>query len=157
MKKWLQQLTPREQQIFIFGSGLLLIVLLFTFVYRPTERAIRQKNQTLQTLQQQLAEMHNLRRPSGSSTPRGSIPADTTFSAWLDKQMVALKLQNAIVRAEPIDQNTITIWLENIPFDPMIDWLAKIEPQFSVVVQQIDITTKDRNSGLCNFRLTLVK
>lgn len=157
MKKWLQQLSPRERQTFIIGSSLLLTILLFTFVYRPIEQSIRQKNQTIQTLQQQLGEMQSLRPQQNNATPRGTIPADTTFSAWLDQQMVALKLQHAITRAEPIDQNTITIWLENIPFDPMIDWLAKIEPQFSVVVQQIDITTKDRNSGLCNFRLTLVK
>ncbi|PIE44395.1 MAG: hypothetical protein CSA50_00790 [Gammaproteobacteria bacterium] len=59
-----------------------------------------------------------------------------------------------IKRFEPSGATRLRIWVENMPFDKVVDWLNGLESKHGIRVQQISIDRGDR-SGLVNGRLLL--
>ncbi len=157
MKNWFLSLSDREQNMAKSGALFVSIALLLAFVYLPVNRSLESKYLRLTSLNQQLDQMKQTLNSSKGTAVRGSVPQNTTFSAWIDQQMVALSLQTLITRAEPVDENTMTLWLQNAPFDQVVDWLVVAENQFGVSAVQIDVVAKDKATGLSDIRMTLVK
>ena len=157
MKNWFLSLSDREQQLAKSGAVFLIVALLLAFIYLPVNRSLTTKQIRVANLSQQLTQMEQSLASAQGTEVKGSVPSDVTFSAWLDQQMVALTLQSLVTRAEPIDENTMTLWLQNAPFDTVVDWLAKIESTFGVSAVQVDVVAKDKATGLCDMRMTLVK
>lgn len=155
MKQWFDALSAREQGL--LKSGLLVVALglFLAFVYLPASRGLDDKANRLGILKQQLQHMQQS-RPSGSSGIT-VLPITSSFSVWLDQQMVQLQMENLITRAEPVDESTMTLWLQNAPFDPVIDWLLDIEKRYGVTTTNLDVVQKDKASGLSDIRMTLVK
>ncbi len=152
---WFSGLSVREQRLAKFGAVLVALAIFYAFVYLPVERSIQQKVNSLNLLKEQLRMMEATEPDDQLFTSKLSI--DSSFSVWLDQQMVALKIENLITRAEPIDDQTMTLWLQNAPFDTMIDWLVEVEQKYAVATKQLDVVLKDRASGLCDIRVTLLK
>ncbi|WP_154222180.1 type II secretion system protein GspM [Marinicella rhabdoformis] len=157
MNKWFLNLSDREQQLAKSGIVFLILALFLAFVYLPVNRSLASKHMRLQSLNQQLVQMEQSLATKQGVQTQGSVPNDVTFSAWLDQQMVRLSLQTLVTRAEPVDENTMTLWLQNAPFDKVVDWLTNIESAFGVSVIQVDVVAKDKANGLCDIRMTLVK
>ena len=157
MKDWFFSLSDREQSMAKSGALFLSIALLLAFVYLPVNRSLDSKHLRLVNLNQQLNQMKQTLSSTQGAQARGTVPSGMTFSAWLDQQMVALSLQTLITRAEPVDENTMTLWLQNVPFDSLVDWLVVAENQFGVSAVQMDVVAKDKAAGLSDIRMTLVK
>ncbi len=159
MKQFLTQLNRREKQLIIYGGLLILVVLLWLMVFRPVTRHINQQAELKSQLQQQLDGMQQaaVNLIGQQTTTRQSLPADKTFSAWLDDQLRQLNLQQSVKRSEPIDDKTVNLWLESVPFDIWADWLQRIDKQYGVVVDQADINVTDRDLGLVSLRIRVTK
>ncbi len=155
MKKWLDGLSVREQRLLKSGTLIVSLGLFVAFVFLPANRSLDDKAQRLGVLKQQLNQMEQS-RPNGSAAQQ-LLPITSSFSVWLDQQMVQLNLQNLISRAEPVDESTMTLWLQNAPFDPVIDWLMEVEQRFGVTTTNLDVVQKDKASGLSDIRMTLVR
>lgn len=158
MKNWYQQLTNREKLLFKFGCVLILVVFLWLLVYRPVVASLEDKTSRLQLLKGQLSEMQTTaNKVSGSNTVSVQSPLaeGVTFSTWLDRQLEKHELISYIRRTEPVDKSTTIVWFNNVPFDPMVDWLQKSRHQFGVFTKQMDVTVTDRSLGLVNLRITL--
>ena len=159
MKQFFTQLNRREKQLMIYGGLLILMVLLWLMVFRPVNSHINQQAELKNQLQQQLEGMRQtaVNLAGQQTTTRQSLPADKTFSAWLDDQLRQLNLQQSVKRSEPIDDNTVNLWLESVPFDIWADWLQRIDKQYGVVVDQADINVTDRDLGLVTLRIRVTK
>lgn len=157
MKKWFLNLSDREQQLVKYGAIVVLLALMVAFVFLPVNRSLEAKHHRLASLQNQGQQMQQILASAATTHVRGTVPSGVTFSAWLDQQMVALAIQNLVTRAEPVDENTMTLWLQNAPFDVVVDWLAMVEQQFGVAATQLDVVSKDKANGLSDLRMTLVK
>lgn len=157
MKNWFLSLSDREQRLAKYGVIFLTVALLLAFVYLPVNRSLASKYMRLSNLKEQFTQMNQTLASTQGVRTQGSVPADVTFSAWLDQQMVSLSLQSLVSRAEPVDENTMTLWLQNAPFDQVVDWLTKVESAFGVSAIQVDVVAKDKSNGLCDIRMTLVK
>ncbi|KAA3638990.1 MAG: hypothetical protein DWP95_11490 [Proteobacteria bacterium] len=159
MKRFLTQLSQREQRLLIYGAGLVFVVLLWLLVYRPVSNFIMQQAELKAQLQRQLTSMQQAAISlTGQQTQiKKSLPSDKTFSAWLDGQLMQINLQQAVKRSEPIDEQTVTLWLESVPFDLWADWLQRIYSQYGVVVDQADINVTDRTLGLVTIRMRVTK
>ena len=159
MKQFFTQLNRREKQLMIYGGLLILMVLLWLMVFRPVNSHINQQAELKNQLQQQLEGMRQaaVNLAGQQTTTRQPLPADKTFSAWLDDQLRQLNLQQSVKRSEPIDDNTVNLWLESVPFDIWADWLQRIDKQYGVVVDQADINVTDRDLGLVTLRIRVTK
>lgn len=157
MKKYLTELSQRERNLLGLGTLIVALVLLWLLVYRPISTHIDQQVVRKQQLQEQLNIMQQAVgqiRPNQAQS-RVPLPADKTFSAWLDGQLSQLNLQQAVKRSEPIDENTVTLWLQSVPFDRIADWLQSIHQKHGVVVDQADINVVDRSLGLVTLRIRI--
>lgn len=159
MKKWYDNLTASEQRLLLLGALLISVVFLWVLVYKPMVKHIDSQVNIKNNLRQQLAEMKSVQPNLLKSTNRQKVnfPTNTTFSSWVDRQLNQVGLQEMVNRTEPIDNNTLTIWLSNAPFDQVVDWLQAIQQQYAVVVDQIDVNVTDKSLGLTNIRMRLVK
>lgn len=159
MKTWFQNLTGSEQRLLKIGALLVALALLWVLVYLPVNKHISNQVVVKERLQNQLQQMQVLTSSSVGTnvnviTP---IPAGVTFSAWIDQQLRTVNLQDLVNRTEPIDENSLTIWLQAAPFDQVIDWLQTIALQYAIQVDQIDVNVVDPTIGLTNIRMRLIK
>lgn len=159
MIKTVQQLSLREQRLLFIGGGLLLIILLWVFIYRPTQHYLQDQAEIKARLTQQLVIMERDTRDLKPDRlqPLKTFAAGTTFSTWIDGQLGSLGLQQMVKRSEPIDVNTVTLWMEQTPFDKVADWLQQINDEYGIMADQADINVTDRALGLVTIRMRLVR
>ena len=159
MKQFIAQLSRREKQLLMYGGLLVLVVLLWLLVYRPVTEYLSQQAALKTQLQQQLSSMQQAAAGLTGQVSQDTreLPAGQTFSAWIDGQLKQLGMQQAVKRSEPIDDKTVTLWLESVPFDPWADWLQRINQQYGVVVEQVDVSITDRSLGLVTLRMRITK
>jgi len=159
MKKIIQQMSVREQRLLFIGGGFLLVILLGVFVYRPVQHYLQNQVEIKTRLSEQLVIMeHDTRglKPERLQ-PLKTLTPGTTFSTWIDGQLGALGIQQLVKRSEPIDVNTVTLWMEQAPFDQVADWLQQINDEYGINADQADIHVSDRALGLVTIRMRLVK
>ncbi|MCB1582628.1 MAG: type II secretion system protein M [Xanthomonadales bacterium] len=152
-------MTQNEQQLIKIGSVLVSIVLFWVLIYQPLNKHLNQQIVIKNNLQQQLTQMQSMKPNvlTSVNTQKAPFPSNTTFSSWVDRQLSQVGLQEMVNRTEPVDNNTLTVWLSNAAFDLVVDWLQSIQQQYDIVVDQIDVNVTDRNLGLTNVRMRLVK
>ncbi|MEZ5470760.1 MAG: type II secretion system protein GspM [Marinicella sp.] len=152
-------MTQNEQQLIKIGSVLVSIVLFWVLIYQPLNKHLNQQVVIKNNLQQQLTQMQSMKPNvlTSVNTQKAQFPSNATFSSWVDRQLSQVGLQEMVNRTEPVDNNTLTVWLSNAAFDLVVDWLQSIQQQYDIVVDQIDVNVTDRNLGLTNVRMRLVK
>lgn len=158
MKKWYKSLSSSEQRLFSVGLVLVMVGLAWSYIYLPMNRKLDSQVEIRNRIHQQLIEMESMGEINfNQKLSNLTIPPTMTFSTWVDQQLNQLGLQELVNRTEPIDANTLTIWLNNAPFDQVIDWLQSIQDSYGVKVDQIDVNLTDRSLGYTNIRMRLVK
>ena len=157
MKQWYTNLTHSERRLIVVGSITVMLALFWTLIYLPINQKIDSQVEIRNRLNDQLIEMQGLGQVSASQLRKKiSIPQNMTFSSWVDLQLSQLGLQELVNRTEPIDSKTLTVWLNNAPFDQVIDWLQRIHLSHGIKVDQIDVNVTDRSLGYTNIRMRLV-
>lgn len=159
IRQWFQSLTASEQRLLSIGSLLVFLALLWVFVYQPVTRKINEQAVVKNRLQSQFEQMEawNKNAMPDQSIKQFVIPQGMTFSSWLDQQLQKVKLQQMVSRTEPIDESSLSVWLQGAPFNQVIDWLQDISKNYAVRVDQIDINVVDSDLGLTDIRMRLVK
>lgn len=67
----------------------------------------------------------------------------------------AKAFQLAVKRVEPVGENGLSIWLENIPFNNVILWLDSMTKRYGIAVKEISVDQAGEKSGLVNIRLVI--
>jgi len=49
----------------------------------------------------------------------------------------------------------VTLWLENIAFDKLTNWLAVLETKHAITVDQISVNSEQTNKGTVTAKLLL--
>ena len=159
LSAWFADLSQSEQRLLAVGSVLVSVAVLWVLVYQPVVRHIDKQVTIKNRLQSQLIQMQKMTGsvPNNSLTAVLPMPTGVTFSSWIDQQLRVVKLQEMVNRTEPIDQNSMSVWIQGAPFDQVIDWLQTMSTQYAVQVDQIDVNVVDASLGLTNIRMRLVK
>lgn len=158
LREYWQSLSQREKGLLLTGLAVLGLVFYWQFLYQPLTRAVasaEQRNQAMitqwQWMQQQLPLVKNnpARAPTTIRDP--SVP----FMTWLDEQLASAQLQTYVKRLEPVDDNRVTLWLEQVPFEPLMRWLQALQQGQGVLVSEFDAMPLAATPGLSTVRLTL--
>jgi general secretion pathway protein M len=158
MNQWFKQLSQKEQRLLVIGGVLVGLALIWRFLMVPLTAELDARLAASQALQQQLADMQQMNlSDQGVSRAQVPLPAGMTFSSWVDQQMSQHGLQETVNRTEPQDENTLTVWLVNVSFDQVVDWLQQISRQHGIQVDQFDVSVTDQALGLTNIRMRMVK
>ncbi|HQU14851.1 MAG: hypothetical protein B7Z66_03530 [Chromatiales bacterium 21-64-14] len=140
MKEWLAARTPRERQILIIGAALLAVLLLYGVVLRPFHNRLA----TLRhNVDEQRALLHWMHGAAGQiQALRGSAGnrvSGQPILSLVDQTARQEQLGNAVKRLEPDSSGGVRVWLEQAPFDQVVQWLGKLERDHGLQLESITV------------------
>ena len=159
IKDYWKQLSTRERQLLILTGVVVMITLFYFSLWQPLQDGIdnnrkrlqAQSNQ-LQLIQQQAAEAQQL---SGSGKRRqGRVTDSSSMLAIIERTANQKKIKTALQKIQPEGQDGVRLWLEDIAFDQLIDWLSLLDTQHGIYVSDISLQRDDK-PGRVDGRLLL--
>lgn len=155
--KW-QQLSLREQRLVLLTMVVVALSLFYFALWQPLNQGIeaqrlrlRAQQQTLQQLAQDAAEVARLRavQQRGAATGRkGSL------LVTIERSARRKNLHQALQKVQPDGANGVRIWLDNVAFDDLIDWLDLLSRQHGFTISEISIE-RDTAPGRVRCRVLL--
>ncbi len=148
---WFNALGSRDQILVKALSALIALALIFTWTLQPSQAAVKSAESRFNKefkFHQKMKENAHLFAGSGSNNTgsfKGSILSLVNNTA--KAKNIALK------RFEPEGDKGLRVWLDQVNFNSVIDWLELLEVQKGITIEQISI---DKVSpGLVNLRAVL--
>lgn len=155
------QLPRRDQQALIVLAVAVLLGILYFAIWRPAvtfhDSAVDKKENAEQLLAWLDANQASLERLSGAASGQSSGNIDKPADG---RALMALVTRTAgesglaLQRFEPSGDDSIRVWLEQVPFGQVAGWLETLSASNGVEIEQASM---DRQSepGLVSVRLTL--
>lgn len=149
-------LTPREQLVLVVGAVAALIIIVYTFAWRPWQdelsrlRAqVPQKEQTLAWMQAQAGQVKTLSEASAGAPTETGLPLLTL----IERSANEADIRKAITRMSPGDEeDQVRVWMDNADFDRWLRWLESLK-QSGVEVAEANVDRSAENQ--VNIRATL--
>lgn len=157
-RAWWATLAQREQRVLAAGGVILGLVVLYLGAWEPAVHASHARQialedaRALATLLETLAVEVQRNRGAGG----GTAGAGQSLLSVVDQSRRASALTKPPSRLQPEGDTTVRIWLEDVPFDALLRWLADLQLRYGVRVDTADIE-RESGPGLVNARLTLVR
>jgi general secretion pathway protein M len=138
MMNFWNNLQPRERVMLAGGAAALLLLLGYALLVEPYFTAMERMRQdvaaqreTLVWMRQAAAEAKALR---GGATKRVAATGGQSLLALADTTAKASGLAAALKRVQPDGQRSVRVWLEQAPFDAMMQWLDTLGREHGVQV-----------------------
>jgi len=155
MKAWWLQLNQREQHLVSSLGAVFVVFLLYSLIWQPLNENIEKGQQKLARQQSLLAwvnsETARFNAAKGSSSRRTS---SGSLSSVINRSASSNNI--TITRVQP--QGTdIQVWIDNIAFTQLLNWLEHLSTSEGVFVKAIDLTSGDESGLVRVKRLQLGK
>ncbi len=160
MKEYWQQLAPREKQLLIFMSIVVLITLFYFAFWKPMKAGIEEgelhlKAQTraLIKIRQQAAEVRQLR--SGGAGKQIMIEDSSSLLGLIERSAKQKKINGNLQKVQPEGQREVRVWMENVSFDQLISWLDLLSNRYAIEISEISLE-RGNSPGIVNGRVLLL-
>ena len=104
-------------------------------------------------MEQSAAEARQLQSKLKASGSSGRTKGQSLLGT-IDRTAKTGKLGKSVKRVQPDGQTKARVWMENVSFDSMVDWLEKLQRQQGIRIVTSVIEKQDE-PGLVNARLVL--
>jgi general secretion pathway protein M len=155
-RTWWSGLAERERQVLAVGAVALGLILAYLLVWEPLAGARQQQQTDLQAARALAGQLESL----APLAPRGGAAAVSgagqSLLAVIDQTRKTSAITKPPSRLQPQGDDTVRIWLEDVPFDALLRWLGELQARYGVRVDDADIE-RESGPGLVNARLTLVR
>lgn len=158
MKDWWLGKTQQEQLALVGGAAAVLLLLLYLMAWQPFVNAVEKqrmqvKNQqiTLDWMQQALPEFQSLSRNNRAT---GSSRSNEALLTLVDRTAKQKQLRQQFQRLKPQGDNTVQLWVEQAPFDTLLNWLGNLTSQYGIQIETLSIDRQEL-PGIVNARLVL--
>ncbi len=153
MKAWWQQLNRREQQLFLAMAGVVIIFILYSLVWQPLNEGISESRKKLARQQELLslviAETQRYQLAKGNNRGnRNRSSLSTIVNRTAGNRGISIS------RIQP-QGNNLQVWIDNIAFDKLLQWLSQLSQSEGIVVAAIDISRGDMSGEVRVKRLQL--
>jgi len=159
MKDWWLAQSPRDRRILAIGGVFVVIAIFYGLLWDPIhqrhgkyQRQILEQRQLLQWMQARGAEAKQLmsHSPTQSSKPKhqGSL------LSLVDRLAKQAGLGDGLKRVEPVGKTGVRLWLEDVDFNHLSQWLDTLSGQHGA---EVDTAAIDRaeSPGRVNARLLI--
>ncbi|MCP4699405.1 MAG: type II secretion system protein M [Gammaproteobacteria bacterium] len=155
MKQWFSRLQRRERYALILGSGLLLAILGYFLMWEPfaAQRASLAKQVAAQRALHDWMEAA-ARQVRQLRSRKGKVPEQSLLSL-IDKSLRQSALNKVNKRIEPKSEQAVRVNFEQVAFNDLILWLARLQNRHGVRANSVAITRR-KTPGIVSARLTLV-
>lgn len=158
LRAWWSGLAERERRVLGAGGAVLGLVLLYLVVWEPLAGARLERERALADARALATLLETLgaevRQGRGAAAPTAG--AGQSLLAIVDQSRRASALSKPPSRLQPEGDDTVRIWLEDVPFDALLRWLNDLQTRYGVRVDNADIE-RESGPGLVNARLTLMR
>jgi len=157
MKDWWAGLQASEQRMLTLGGIALVIIFIVFGIWQPLQKRVAgleqdvvQQQAVKRWMNQAAAEVKQLQRSGAATRPQDG----RSLLAVVDQTAKRRGLGAGLKRLEPDGQSAVKVWLEQVKFDDVIQWLNQLQSQNGLNVDTITIDRQDE-VGLVNVRMTL--
>ena len=154
-RAWWNGLAERERRVFGGGAAVLALLVAWLGVWEPLASARHRQQVNLGAARALAVQIEML----AASTPRSAAPpagAGQSLLAIVDQSSKASAMAKPPSRLQPEGDDTVRIWLDDVPFDALLRWLGELQSRYGVRVDNADIE-RESGPGLVNARLTLMR
>lgn len=157
MRDWFNNLQKREQWIVLAGAVLVVFYLIYGVFYRGLaaehhryQQLVERNQATLNWMQGAVATLQQAKRSGGVS----SNAAGKSLSQL--SELAAKRAQVRISRFQPSGDDEAQVWLDKVEFDQLLDFLLRLEQDYSLVVDNLSVNTAN-SPGVVNARLKFTR
>ena len=151
LQGWWRGISTREQRLVAVGGGIFLIGLCYWLIWQPVanriaerERQVINQQQTLAWLKEKGQDVLAMQAGSGRQ-----IDTSGTLDGVVNRTAFNQKIK--IARLQPQGQE-LQVWIDTVPFDDLLLWLATLSDQHGVQVQIIEVARENLAPGLVKIR-----
>ena len=152
-------MSPRERFLSVLATVVVLFYSVYIFVIDPIladnivlEQKIKAQQQAYQYLNNISTEVERLRnqQPKMDNDEQGQ-----SLMAIIDASSAEKDMKSCIKRMIPDETDTVTLWLENCSFDRFIEWMAVLEAEQGISVNQISVEAEQVNKDKVSIKVML--
>lgn len=158
MKNWFLNLTQRERIMVLAAASVITIFLVYLLIvdpvstrYSKNKKNVKTATATLEWMRNAASEVKQLRGGQQlSKRPQGK----QFILSMIDSSARKAGLASVMKRVQPEGESGVRVWFEDAAFDELIKWLAAIESEHGLLVNEINIEQTE-SVGLVNARIFL--
>jgi general secretion pathway protein M len=159
IKSYLQQLSSRERYLVLGTGGVVLVILFYFALWAPLQEGIENKRRLVSLQEQQLDTMQEQARDIGitqrnSSSRSQNITDSSSLLSVIERTAKQRNLKSTLQKAQPEGNEGVRLWLVDITFDQMIEWLNQLDLEYGIYVSDITIE-RDEKYGRVDSRILL--
>ena len=152
-------MSPRERFLSVLATVLVLFYSVYLFVVAPIladnlvlEQKIKAQQQAYQYLNNISTEVIRLRN---QQPKMDNDEQRLSLMAIIDASSAEKDMKSCIKRMIPDETDTVTLWLENCSFDRFIEWMAVLEAEHGISVNQISVEAEQVNKDKVSIKVML--
>ncbi|WP_324035097.1 GspM family type II secretion system protein ExeM [Aeromonas caviae] len=148
LQSWWRGISAREQRLVAVGGSVLLIGLFYWAIWQPVANRIAERERQVVNQQQTLAWLKEKGQEVLAMQGR-QIDTGGTLDGVVNRTAFNQKIK--IARLQPQGQE-LQVWIDTVPFDDLLIWLATLSDQYGVQVQIIELAREGLAPGLVKVR-----
>jgi general secretion pathway protein M len=133
LRAWFEQLAPREQRLVLIGAVAAACLLLLGILL-PLERKVSAAQQRVSTKQADLAWIHSVGPRLSTLRSVSARGGGESLVVLVDRVARETGIARALTGSQPGGDGTLSVRLEQAPFDALATWAATLLQQHGVRV-----------------------
>ena len=154
MRAWYSNLAERERRVVTLGAAAGVVLVLLAIIL-PLNRNIAQARQRITTKQGDLAFIQDATPQLAAAGPgSGEAATGESLVVLIDSSARESGIGKSLSSSQATADKGLRIRLENVPFDALVAWLARLSQSHGVRVESAEIEAAGE-PGLVNAGLLL--
>ena len=154
MRAWYSNLAERERRVVTLGAAAGVVLLLLAIIL-PLNRNIAQARQRITTKQGDLAFIQDATPQLAAAGPgSGEAATGESLVVLIDSSARESGIGKSLSSSQATADKGLRIRLDNVPFDALVAWLARLSQSHGVRVESAEIEAAGE-TGFVNAGLLL--
>jgi general secretion pathway protein M len=154
MRAWYSNLAERERRVVTLGAAVGVVLLLLAIIL-PLNRNIAQARQRITTKQGDLAFIQDATPQLAAAGPgSGEAATGESLVVLIDSSARESGIGKSLSSSQATADKGLRIRLDNVPFDALVAWLARLSQSHGVRVESAEIEAAGE-TGFVNAGLLL--
>jgi general secretion pathway protein M len=157
MRQWWAQLTARERLVLGVAAIVAVLLLAWALLLEPLstrQAALQARIAAQERTLRQLDEAADLLRDGTGPAARQADFGGRSMASVVEQGLRMAGLAGSIRRIEPAQDGSVSVVLEQAPFDPLVGWLEETSATTGIRVVELGLERAE-NAGRVNARMRL--
>jgi general secretion pathway protein M len=158
MKSWFLSLTQRERIMVQAAVSVIVVFTCYLLIIEPISNNYTKNKKNVasatETLEWMKAAAREVKELGGGHLLQADPKGKQLTLSIVDRSARKAGLASVMKRVQPEGDSGVRVWFENAPFDELIRWLATIESQHDLSVNEINVEQTE-STGRVNVRVFL--